>query len=71
MSASGFRKTFDEATHLTGSIPDTIQERCPENLHEEEEQMTKWIRIKILATDGTHIWTIITLIRSTTHSAKN
>ena len=33
--------------------------------------MTEWIRIITLATRGTQIWTIITLIRSTTHSAKN
>ena len=32
--------------------------------------MTEWIRIIILATHGTHIWTIITLIRSTTQKAK-
>ena len=33
--------------------------------------MTEWIRIIILATHGTQIWTIKTLIRSTTQSAKN
>ena len=33
--------------------------------------MTDWIRIIILATQGTQIWTIITLIRSTTQSAEN
>ena len=33
--------------------------------------MTEWIRIIILATHVTQIWTIITLIRSTTQSAKN
>ena len=32
--------------------------------------MTEWIRIITLATQGTHIWTIITLIRSTTQSGK-
>ena len=33
--------------------------------------MTEWIRIIILATHGTQVWTIITLIRSTTQSTKN
>ena len=33
--------------------------------------MTEWIRIITLATQGTQIWTIITLIGSTTQSAKN
>ena len=33
--------------------------------------MTEWIRIITLATQGTQVWTIITLIRSTTQSAKN
>ena len=33
--------------------------------------MTEWIRIIIIATQGTQIWTIITLIASTTQSAKN
>ena len=32
--------------------------------------MTEWIRIITLATQGTQVWTIITLIRSTTQSAK-
>ena len=32
--------------------------------------MTEWIRIITLGTRGTQIWTIITLIRSTTQSAK-
>ena len=32
--------------------------------------MTEWIRIIILATHGTQIWTIITLIPSSTQSAK-
>ena len=33
--------------------------------------MTEWKGIITLATQGTQIWTIITLIRSTTQSAKN
>ena len=33
--------------------------------------MTKWIRIIPLAIRGTQSWTIITLIRSSTQSAKN
>ena len=33
--------------------------------------MPEWIRIITLATQGTQVWTIITLIRSTTQSAKN
>ena len=33
--------------------------------------MMEWIRIITLATQGTQVWTIITLIRSTTQSTKN
>ena len=49
----------------------TQNKNFAQTVFKKEGEMTEWIRIKILATHGTQIWTIITLIRSTTQSAKN
>ena len=70
VSASGFPKHFDGTVYLNGRIQDTRQDFCPGCLQKKEGWMTEWIRIITLTTQGTQIWTIITVIRSTTQSAK-
>ena len=65
VSASGLRKLFYHATHLTSSILGTIREVCPQSLQKKNDYMTEWMLTMILATNGTRIGSIKTLILPT------
>ena len=49
-------------THLIRSILGSIREVCPQSLHKEKGYMTEWIRTMIVATNGSRIGSIKTLI---------